>query len=101
VWCSWEGRWWWEGRSKGDRHGRKRNGDEGAFGFVQRRAPETANGLYALRPRGNLTSPRCPIAVDGKAESRGRGTCWVGGVGGYIGCYIGELYESVWIVIIK
>lgn len=61
-----------EGRSKGDRHGRKRNGDEGAFGFVQRRAPETANDLYALRPRGNLTSPRCPVAVDGKAESRGR-----------------------------
>ena len=31
MWCSWEGRWWWEGRSKEDRHGRKRNGDEGGF----------------------------------------------------------------------
>jgi hypothetical protein len=26
---------WWEGRSKGDCNGRKRDGDETAFGFVQ------------------------------------------------------------------
>jgi hypothetical protein len=43
---SWPGAWshslgggsdvmWWEGRSKGDCNGRKRDGDETAFGFVQ------------------------------------------------------------------
>lgn len=28
------------------------------------------NGLYALRPRGNLASPRCPVAVELMAKPK-------------------------------